>query len=84
MNDTEPSARDFAAFENDLRMHKVKVLFYNKQASENIVQHLVDLAHTVTIPVVGVTETEPPGTTYQDWMLNELDAAEKALAGPAS
>ena len=33
MNDTEPSAGDVAAFERDLKTHKVKVLFYNKQAS---------------------------------------------------
>ena len=34
MNDTEPSARDVAAFEQDLKEHKVRVMFYNKQASE--------------------------------------------------
>lgn len=84
MNNTEPSARDLASFENDLQMRKVQVLFYNKQASDKMVQHLVELAHASKVPVVGVTETEPPGTTYQDWMLNELDATEKALAGPAS
>ena len=40
MNDTEPSARDVAAFENDLKEHKVRVMFYNKQASSKIVQRL--------------------------------------------
>ena len=34
MNDTEPSASAFALFEDDLKMRKVRVLFYNKQASE--------------------------------------------------
>jgi zinc/manganese transport system substrate-binding protein len=80
MNNTEPSARDLAAFENDLQMHKVRILFYNKQASDNMVRHLVEMSHAAKIPVVGVTETEPPGLTYQDWMLSELDATEKALA----
>ncbi len=37
MNDTEPSARDVAAFEQDLKEHKVRVMFYNKQASSKIV-----------------------------------------------
>ena len=50
MNDTEPSARDVAAFERDLKTHKVRVLFYNKQASNNMVQHLVDLARAVQCP----------------------------------
>jgi zinc/manganese transport system substrate-binding protein len=83
MNNTEPSARDVAAFEQDLKTHKVRVMFYNKQASDKVVQHLVDLARASDIPVVGVTETAPPGLSYQDWMLSELDATEKALAGPS-
>ncbi len=84
MNDTEPSAHDVAAFERDLKEHKVRVLFYNKQASDKIVLHLVDLAHASKIPVVGVTETTPPGMSFQDWMLSELNDTEKALAGPSS
>ena len=84
MNDTEPSARDVAAFEQDLKTHKVRVLFYNKQASDKLVGHLVDLARASNIPVVGVTETCPPGMSYQDWMMSELDDTGKALAGPSS
>jgi zinc/manganese transport system substrate-binding protein len=34
MNATEPSANDVAAFERDLKSRKVRVLLYNKQASE--------------------------------------------------
>ena len=84
MNDTEPSARDLAAFENDLKAHKVRVMFYNKQASSKTVQHLVDIARAAKIPVVGVTETAPPNLSYQEWMLGELNDTEKALAGPSS
>jgi zinc/manganese transport system substrate-binding protein len=84
MNDTEPSARDVAEFERDLTTHKVRVLFYNKQASDKIVQHLVDLARASKISVVGVTETCPPGLSYQDWMQKELNETETALAGPSS
>lgn len=84
MNNTEPSAADFAAFERSLRMHSVRVLFYNKQASDNLVRHVVDLARASNIPVVGITETCPPGLSYQDWMIDELGQTENALAGPAS
>jgi zinc/manganese transport system substrate-binding protein len=84
MNDTEPSARDVAAFQNDLKNHKVRIMFYNKQASNKAVQALVDLAHASKIPVVGVTETTPPGLSYQEWMLTQLNETEKALAGPPS
>jgi len=81
MNDTEPSARDVAAFQDDLKSHKVKVMFYNKQASDKIVQTLVGIAHQSNVPVVGVTETEPAGMTYQTWMLSELNDTAAALAG---
>ena len=79
MNDTEPSARDVAAFQNDLKNHKVRIMFYNKQASNKAVQTLVDLAHASKIPVVGVTETAPPGLSYQEWMLTQLNDTEMAL-----
>ena len=84
MNDTEPSARDVAAFENDLRTHKVRLLLYNKQASSKIVQRLVELARASNVPVVGITETTPPGLSFQDWMMGQLNETEKALAGPSS
>ena len=47
MNSTEPSARDVAAFESDLKEHKVRVMFVNKQASDKAVQRLVDIARAI-------------------------------------
>jgi zinc/manganese transport system substrate-binding protein len=84
MNDTEPSARDVAAFENDLKEHKVKVLLYNSQVSEKLTLRLLDIAKQAKVPVVGVTETLPATMSFQDWMLGELDALDKALSGPNS
>ena len=84
MNDTEPSARDIAAFERDLKTHKVRALFYNKQASNKLVQHLVEVARASSIPVIGVTETCPADLTFQEWMQGELDASGRALASPSS
>jgi zinc/manganese transport system substrate-binding protein len=83
-NDTEPSARDVAAFEQDLKNRRVRVMFYNKQASNKAVLRLVDLARKAKVPVIGVTETMPPGMSYQDWVLTQLNDTEKALAGPSS
>jgi|ERR1700688_499142 len=84
MNDTEPSARDVAAFENDLRDRKVKALLYNAQVSGKLTQRLLDIAKQAKVPVVGVTETQPANVSFQDWMLGELDALDKALTGPSS
>ncbi|WP_157449807.1 zinc ABC transporter substrate-binding protein [Bradyrhizobium sp. ARR65] len=81
MNNTEPSASDVAGFEQDLERHNARVLFFNKQASDNLVQHIVDLAHKSGVAVVGVTETTPPTLSYQNWMLTQLDMTENALAG---
>lgn len=81
MNDTEPSASQMAAFETDLRQHRVRLLVYNSQASSPVAQRMRDLATASHIPVVAVTETEPPGETYQHWMLQELDAIDHALGG---
>ncbi|TBR76406.1 MAG: cation ABC transporter substrate-binding protein [Burkholderiaceae bacterium] len=79
MNDTEPSARDVAAFENDLRTHKVRILFFNRQAGSAAAKYLLGIATAAHVPVVGVTETEPAGVSYQSWMLGQLNAVEKAL-----
>ena len=84
MNDTEPSARDVAAFERDLKDRKVRVLFYNTQTPTKLVQHLIELARAAKIPVVGITETAPAGSSYPDWMLMQLDETQRALAGPSS
>jgi zinc/manganese transport system substrate-binding protein len=83
MNNAEPTASEVAAFENDLKGHKVKVMLYNAQASEPAVARLVQMAKDNNIPVVGVSETEPTDSTYQKWMLGQLDALDAALGGGA-
>ncbi len=79
MNDTEPGASDIAAFENDLKDHRVRMLVYNSQASDPTAQRMVSLARTSHIPVLAVTETEPPGKNYQEWLSSELDGVDQAL-----
>jgi zinc/manganese transport system substrate-binding protein len=84
MNDAEPSAGDTAAFEDDIKGQKIKVLFYNSQVTDPQTEHLLDLAHKANVAVVGVTETKPAGKTYAEWMLDTLDATAKALSGPST
>jgi zinc/manganese transport system substrate-binding protein len=84
MNDTEPSARDTAAFESDIKGGKIKVLFYNSQVTDPQTEHLLALAKAARVPVVGVTETKPEGKSYAEWMTETLDATAKALAGPST
>ncbi len=84
MNGTEPAASDVMAFERDIKQRAVRVLFYNSQASDPSAQRLLAMAQAAHIPVVGVTETQPAGTTVQGWLLSTLDAVAQALSGPAS
>ncbi len=83
MNGTEPGASAIAAFETDLRTRQVRLLVYNSQASNPAAERLVRLARQSHVPVVGATETEPAGKTYQAWIMSELDAVDHALAKPA-
>jgi zinc/manganese transport system substrate-binding protein len=84
MNDTEPRASDVAAFENDLRKHQVRLLFYNSQASDAVAKRMLRIAGQAKVPVVGVTETAPEGKRLQDWMTGTLDAVAQALANAPS
>jgi zinc/manganese transport system substrate-binding protein len=79
MNETEPSASDIAAFEQDLRQRRVKALIFNRQTSGGIAERLHMLARDSGVLVVAVTETKPAGQSYQAWMHAQLDALEEAL-----
>ena len=79
MNDTEASASDIAAFERDLREKRVRVLIYNSQATGTLSQRMLKLAKGSGVPSVSVTETQPAGKTFQQWMLTQLDGLAAAL-----
>jgi zinc/manganese transport system substrate-binding protein len=84
MNDTEPSAKDTAAMESDLKSRAVKVFFYNSQVTDPLTSRLLAIANKAGVPVVGVSETQPAGKTFSGWMLSQLEATQKALSGPSS
>ena len=80
MNGTEPGASAIAAFEKDLRTRAVKVLLHNTQTTQALAQRMRAIATEAGVPVVSVTETAPPGQSYQAWMLAQLDELDRALA----
>jgi len=80
MNDTEPSAAQTAAFEKTLATKSAKLLFYNSQVTDPTTERLKKLAKQSGVPIIGVTETQPPEVkSYLDWMMNELNAVEAGL-----
>ena len=82
MNDAEPRPSDVAAFEADLRARRLRTLIYNSQTAGPAASRLLAIARASGVPVVGVTESQPEGTTYVSWMLGQLDALDRALSPP--
>ena len=80
MNDTDPSFQETADFEKSLTSKTARVLFYNSQVTDPSTERMQALARENGIPVVGITETQPPDQkTYLEWMLAELAEVEAAI-----
>ncbi len=75
----DPPADTVATMNNLVNKRQVKILIYNEQTITPITTNLQNQANQRNIPVVPVTETMPPGKTYQTWMSDQLDALQQAL-----
>lgn len=75
----DPPANTVVIANNQITQRLIKVLIYNEQTITPITTNLQNAARQQHIPIVGVTETMPPGKTYQQWMLDQLTALEQAL-----
>jgi zinc/manganese transport system substrate-binding protein len=75
----DPPADTFVTAENQISHHQIKVLIFNEQTITPSTTKLENDARAQNIPIVPVTETEPPGKTYQTWMLDQLNILEQAL-----
>ena len=85
MNDADPTADETAAFEKSLTSKTAKILFYNSQVTDPTTDRIQKIAKDSGIPIVGVTETQPPDQpTYVGWMMSELDAVEAAFGSSTS
>ncbi len=85
MNGVDPSPQDIALENSFFTQHKVKVFVYNQQVVDALTTSIRQNARKAGVPVVGVYETMPtPGYTYQSWMLAEVTAIQKAVAGKVS
>ena len=75
----EPPADTVVTAENQITHHQIKVLIYNVQTVTPSTTKLENDARAQNIPIVPVSETMPPGKTYQTWMLDQLNVLEQAL-----
>jgi zinc/manganese transport system substrate-binding protein len=76
---TEPAPAAVSAMDELVAKHRIRVLLYNSQAVSPITARLRDAARSAGIPVVPVTETLPPGLTFQQWQLRQARALAAAL-----
>lgn len=78
---TDPTARDKATIDAQLKGKKIKVYVYNSQNATPDIQTQVTQAKAAGIAVVTITETlTPAGASFQDWQVAQLTALKQALA----
>ncbi|HEY4888543.1 MAG TPA: zinc ABC transporter substrate-binding protein [Candidatus Dormibacteraeota bacterium] len=76
----DPPVSSVAAFHDQIAANEIKVLVYNLQTATSVTTNLVQLAASRHIPSVGVSETGPGSSTFEDWQLSQLDRLESSLA----
>ena len=76
----EPSPSAVAAMKALVAQRRIRALLYNAQAVSPLTAQLRTAAQQAGIPVVPVTETLPPGLTFQQWQLRQLRAIAAALS----
>ncbi len=76
----DPPAAAIAQMEDHLKKRQVKLLLYNTQTASPITKRVQQLAKQAGVPVVGVSETLPPGKSFQQWMLSQLEQIRLALS----
>lgn len=79
MNDTEPSPSIIVKYQDLLNAKRVKILFYNNQVTNGITKNMQNLAQKNHIPLIGISETIPPNTLINAWLINEAVLTNNAL-----
>ncbi|MDQ7093774.1 zinc ABC transporter substrate-binding protein [Desulfosporosinus sp. PR] len=75
----DPTASDYAQVQDDIKNHKIKLFVFNTQTDSPTVENIVKLAQGNSIPIIKVTETEPTGKNYIQWMAEQLDQVGNAF-----
>jgi len=76
-NDPSPAA--FSAMDRLISDHRIRALIYNAQAVTPVTKAVRSNARKAGVPVVAVTETLPPGSSYQAWQQRQDEALQAAL-----
>jgi zinc/manganese transport system substrate-binding protein len=77
----DPPAFAVVKFRDQLNNGAARLLIFNNQAVTPLSLQMQALAQQNNVPVVAMSETEPPNTTYHQWMTGQLQAVLQALGG---
>jgi zinc/manganese transport system substrate-binding protein len=72
MDGTDPSPRSVADFQAALQHHTAHMLFYNSQVTDPTTDRMRSIARQYHVPLLGVTETQPPSVSFAQWQLSQL------------
>ncbi len=75
----DPPADTVTAINDEISQKQAKILIYNVQTVTPVTTNVENQAKQQNIPVVPVSETMPPGKTYQSWMMDQLNVLAAAL-----
>ncbi len=76
----DPPADTVTTANDQVSKKLIKVLISNEQTITPITTNLQTVAKSLNIPIIPITETMPPGKTYQTWMMDQLNTLQQALA----
>jgi zinc/manganese transport system substrate-binding protein len=80
-NEIDPSPADIHDFQVALTDGSVDVLVYNTQTEGAVPTQLRSTAESAGVPIVDVTESPPPDSSFVSWQVGQLTALAQALGG---
>ncbi|MGX7111335.1 metal ABC transporter solute-binding protein, Zn/Mn family [Gemella cuniculi] len=77
----DPAPQDLKAIQEQIKSKQISLIINNVQTTNKTVEGLINLAEQNNIPILNVTETQPDGKTYIEWMLDQYNKLEEILNG---
>ena len=77
----DPAPQDLKNIQQQIKNKQISLIINNVQTTNKTVEGLINLAEQNNIPILNVTETQPDGKTYIEWMLDQYNKLEEILNG---
>lgn len=77
----DPAPQDLKTIQEQIKSKQISLIVNNVQTTNKTIEGLISLAEQNKVPVLNVTETQPDGKTYIEWMLEQYNKLEEILNG---